>query len=46
MLSTSDPLPFPVDDASGHKGGEVGEEARLRALDEAVAHAAAATIHP
>ncbi|MDZ5663650.1 aspartate--tRNA ligase [Nocardioides sp. zg-1308] len=30
VLSTSDPLPFPIDDASGHKGGEVGEEARLR----------------
>ncbi|HSF37708.1 MAG TPA: aspartate--tRNA ligase, partial [Nocardioides sp.] len=30
VLSTSDPLPFPIDDASGHKGGEVGEEARLK----------------
>ena len=30
MLSASDPLPFPIDDASGHKGGEVGEEARLK----------------
>ncbi len=30
MLSASAPLPFPIDDASGHKGGEVGEEARLK----------------
>jgi aspartyl-tRNA synthetase len=30
VLSASAPLPFPVDDASGHAGGEVGEEARLR----------------
>ena len=30
VLSASDPLPFPIDDASGHKGGEVGEEARLK----------------
>ena len=30
VLSASAPLPFPIDDASGHKGGEVGEEARLK----------------
>ncbi|MGC4112646.1 MAG: aspartate--tRNA ligase [Nocardioides sp.] len=30
VLSPSAPLPFPVDDASTHKGGDVGEEARLR----------------
>ena len=30
VLSPSDPLPFPIDDASGHRGGEVGEEARLK----------------
>ncbi|GAA1928411.1 aspartate--tRNA ligase [Nocardioides lentus] len=30
VLSASAPLPFPVDDAAGHGGGEVGEEARLR----------------
>ncbi len=30
VLSASAPLPFPVDDAAGHTGGEVGEEARLK----------------
>ncbi len=30
VLSASAPLPFPIDDASGHKGGDVGEEARLK----------------
>ena len=30
VLNASAPLPFPVDDASTHKGGDVGEEARLR----------------
>jgi aspartyl-tRNA synthetase len=29
VLSTSAPLPFPIDDAGSH-GGDVGEEARLR----------------
>ena len=30
VLSASAPLPFPIDDAAGHKGGDVGEEARLK----------------
>ncbi len=30
VLSASAPLPFPIDDAGSHKGGDVGEEARLR----------------
>jgi aspartyl-tRNA synthetase len=30
VLSVSAPLPFPIDDAGSQKGGEVGEEARLR----------------
>jgi len=30
VLNPSAPLPFPIDDAAGHKGGDVGEEARLR----------------
>ncbi|WP_426246427.1 aspartate--tRNA ligase [Nocardioides sp. LHG3406-4] len=30
VLSTSAPLPFPVDDTASHKGGDVGEEARLK----------------
>ncbi|WP_310963261.1 aspartate--tRNA ligase [Nocardioides terrisoli] len=30
VLSASAPLPFPVDDAASHQGGDVGEEARLR----------------
>jgi aspartyl-tRNA synthetase len=30
VLSESAPLPFPVDDAGSQKGGDVGEEARLR----------------
>jgi aspartyl-tRNA synthetase len=30
VLGPSAPLPFPIDDASTHKGGDVGEEARLR----------------
>ncbi len=30
VLSASAPLPFPIDDAGSHGGGEVGEEARLR----------------
>jgi aspartyl-tRNA synthetase len=29
VLSPSAVLPFPIDDAGSHKGGEVGEEARL-----------------
>jgi aspartyl-tRNA synthetase len=30
VLSPSAALPFPIDDAGSHKGGEVGEETRLR----------------
>ncbi|WP_295657999.1 aspartate--tRNA ligase [uncultured Nocardioides sp.] len=30
VLSASAPLPFPIDDASAFKSGDVGEEARLR----------------
>ncbi len=30
VLSASAPLPFPIDDAGTAKGGDVGEEARLR----------------
>jgi aspartyl-tRNA synthetase len=30
VLNPSAVLPFPIDDASTHKGGDVGEEARLR----------------
>jgi aspartyl-tRNA synthetase len=30
VLSPSAVLPFPIDDAGSHKGGEVGEETRLR----------------
>ncbi len=30
VLSPSAPLPFPIDDAGSQKGGDVGEEARLR----------------
>ncbi len=30
VLSPAAPLPFPVDDAGAQKGGDVGEEARLR----------------
>ncbi|MFL6060083.1 MAG: aspartate--tRNA ligase [Marmoricola sp.] len=30
VLSESAPLPFPIDEAASSKGGEVGEEARLR----------------
>jgi aspartyl-tRNA synthetase len=30
VLSPSAALPFPIDDAGTHKGGDVGEEARLR----------------
>ena len=30
VLSTSAPLPFPIDDAASFSGGDVGEEARLR----------------
>ena len=30
VLSESAPLPFPIDDAASHHGGDVGEEARLR----------------
>ncbi|QIX26905.1 aspartate--tRNA ligase [Nocardioides sp. JQ2195] len=30
VLSTSAPLPFPIDDAAAHGSGEVGEEARLK----------------
>ncbi|MGL5809844.1 MAG: aspartate--tRNA ligase [Nocardioides sp.] len=30
VLSESAALPFPIDDAQSHKGGEVGDEARLR----------------
>ncbi|MCD6638363.1 MAG: aspartate--tRNA ligase [Nocardioides sp.] len=30
VLNTSAPLPFPIDDAGAAKGGDVGEEARLR----------------
>ena len=30
VLNPSAALPFPIDDASTHKGGDVGEEARLR----------------
>ncbi len=30
VLSAAAPLPFPVDDAGSHKGGDVGEEARLK----------------
>jgi aspartyl-tRNA synthetase len=30
VLSESAPLPFPVDDAGSQKGGDVGEEARLK----------------
>ena len=30
VLSESAPLPFPVDEAATHHGGEVGEEARLK----------------
>ena len=30
VLSTAAPLPFPIDDAAASKGGEVGEETRLK----------------
>ncbi len=30
VLSASAPLPFPIDDATSSKGGDVGEEARLK----------------
>ncbi|GGD26524.1 aspartate--tRNA ligase [Nocardioides daphniae] len=30
VLNTSAPLPFPIDDAAASKGGEVGEETRLK----------------
>jgi aspartyl-tRNA synthetase len=30
VLSSSAPLPFPIDDAASFSGGEVGEEARLK----------------
>ncbi|MDN5896987.1 MAG: aspartate--tRNA ligase, partial [Nocardioides sp.] len=30
VLSASAPLPFPIDDAASHSGGDVGEEARLK----------------
>ncbi|MQW74921.1 aspartate--tRNA ligase [Nocardioides sp. dk4132] len=30
VLSTAAPLPFPIDDAASSKGGEVGEETRLK----------------
>ncbi|WP_185996498.1 aspartate--tRNA ligase [Nocardioides campestrisoli] len=30
VLSTAAPLPFPIDDAASHKGGDVGEEVRLK----------------
>jgi aspartyl-tRNA synthetase len=30
VLSAAAPLPFPIDDAGSQKGGDVGEEARLR----------------
>ncbi|NPC96149.1 aspartate--tRNA ligase [Nocardioides sp. zg-DK7169] len=30
VLSTAAPLPFPIDDAATSKGGEVGEETRLK----------------
>jgi aspartyl-tRNA synthetase len=30
VLSASAPLPFPIDDAASHHGGDVGEEARLK----------------
>ncbi|MFC6154707.1 aspartate--tRNA ligase [Nocardioides yefusunii] len=30
ILNTSAPLPFPIDDAAASKGGEVGEETRLK----------------
>jgi aspartyl-tRNA synthetase len=30
VLSASAPLPFPIDDAATHAGGDVGEEARLK----------------
>jgi aspartyl-tRNA synthetase len=30
VLSASAPLPFPIDDAGSHSGGDVGEEARLK----------------
>jgi aspartyl-tRNA synthetase len=30
VLSASAVLPFPIDDAGSHKGGDVGEEARLK----------------
>jgi len=30
VLSAAAPLPFPIDDTGSHKGGDVGEEARLK----------------
>ena len=30
VLGAAAPLPFPIDDTASHKGGDVGEEARLR----------------
>ena len=30
VLSAAAPLPFPIDDAGSHHGGDVGEEARLK----------------
>ncbi len=30
VLSASAPLPFPIDDTASHRGGDVGEEARLK----------------
>ncbi len=30
VLSEAAPLPFPIDDTASHKGGDVGEEARLK----------------
>ena len=30
VLSASEALPFPIDDAASHQGGDVGEEARLK----------------